>query len=280
MRYIPSEDIFVAAKKLIQKANIQLPFDIQKRIQKHKNEEIQSASKSALISIIHNFELASKENIPLCQDTGTAVFFIEIGHEVQLDTPLTETLLQATREAYKENYFRSSIVRDPLYDRKNTGDNTPPILHLEQVSGDQLKIYFLPKGGGAENKSVVKMLRPADGEKGIINAVTEAAQNAGGSSCPPWVLGIGIGGGFDTVATLAKKAILRPLGQKNVKSKYAELEEKLITEIESLHIGAMGFGGNKTILGLHIETAPTHIASLPVAINFQCHSARSAQVTL
>lgn len=277
MRHVSAEMISAAAQKLIYDANFFLPKSVQKKISSLSQEETVPASKTALQAIEANFSLAPKERLPLCQDTGTAVFFVEIGHEVTLEEPIGKTLESATRAAYEKYYLRKSIVRDPLFFRENTRDNCPPIIHIEQTEGENLKISFLAKGGGAENKSIVKMLRPADGKQGVINTIIEAAENAGGSSCPPWILGIGIGGSFDSVASLAKRALLRPIGKRNETKEYADLEQEITDKIESLKIGTMGLGGEKTVLGVHIQSAPAHIASLPVAINFQCHSARSAK---
>lgn len=278
MREISAHEILEAAKGLIQKANFELPSDVLQKIEELRSSETEKAAQSALEVITQNAHIAPKERLPLCQDTGTAVFFVNIGHRVALEEPIAKTLSDATDLAYRENFLRASIVGDPLYNRKNTGNNCPPVVKIEMTAGDCLEILFLPKGGGAENKSTVTMLRPADGEAGVLRTVLESSKNAGGSACPPWIVGVGIGGTFDTVAGLAKKAILRPIGEKNPNPKYAALEERLAEEIEKLHIGTLGFGGKKTLLALHIETAPTHIASLPVAVNFQCHSARSARV--
>ncbi len=280
MKKISAEKIFETAKNLIVQANFELPKKVQEKIQHLKNTETEKVARSALEIIAQNANIAPRERLPLCQDTGTAVFFVQIGHAVSLEEPIGETLARATESAYQENYLRDSLVGDPLYERKNTGNNCPPTVKIEMTAGENLEIIFLPKGGGAENKSILTMLRPVDGEEGVIKTVVEAARNAGGSACPPWIVGIGIGGTFDTVAGLAKKAILREIGSIHPEPQYATLEKKLASEIEKLGIGTLGFGGKKTLLALHIETAPTHMASLPVAVNFQCHSARSARAVL
>jgi len=280
MRNISSDTILKTAKELIETASFHLPAEIKKKISECAEKETAIGAKSALKAIAENFVLAPKEKLPLCQDTGTAVFFVEIGHKVQLDEPIFETLEKAVQQAYSENYLRPSIVEDPLFFRKNTGNNCPPVVHIEQRKGDKIRLSFLAKGGGAENKSTIKMLRPADGKEGVMRTVINAAKSAGGSSCPPWIIGIGIGGSFDSVAILAKKALLRPFPSSHSKKEYAELEQEITEKIEGLKIGAMGFGGEKTVLGVHIESAPTHIASLPIAINFQCHSARSATIII
>ncbi len=280
MRHISAEKIQKAAKKLIYDANFVLPVDVSQKIAEMHSAETSRSAKTALEAIEENIKKTKKEVLPLCQDTGTAVFFVEIGYNISLDEPIAETLEKATQIAYKEYFLRASIADDPLFNRKNTQTNCPAIVHMEQTKKDTLRITFLPKGGGAENKSVLKMLRPSDGQEGVTQAVLDAAKKAGGTSCPPWILGIGIGGNFDSVAFLAKKAIIRPLDSVHSNPKYTKLEEEIAKKVEALKIGTMGLGGEKTILGVHICTAPTHIASLPVAVNFQCHSARSAEVTL
>jgi fumarate hydratase subunit alpha len=245
-----------------------------------KQSEAHETSRFALEQITENIDVAKKEKLPLCQDTGTAVFLVDIGHLVQLEQPLIDVLTTAVDEAYRENYLRASMVADPVFARKNTGNNCPPIVHLHQTKGDALQITFLPKGGGAENKSILKMLRPADGVDGVKKTILEAVQNAGGAACPPWIIGVGIGSSFDSVGELAKKALVRPLGSWHSQKEYAALEQELANEINQLSIGALGFGGKQTAMAVHIETAPTHMASLPVAVNLQCHSARSAVVVL
>lgn len=276
MKKILANDILQAAKECIYEASFHLPTAVQKKIKDAEKNETSETAKKTLQTISENADIAPRKKLPLCQDTGTAVFIVEMGHRVVLEEPIEETLNKAVEEGYEEFFLRKSIVNDPLFQRKNTGNNCPAIVHIHQTEGEELKISFLPKGGGAENKSVVKMLRPADGVDGVIETVVDAAKNAGGSSCPPWIVGIGVGSSFDSVGFLAKKAILRPLGEKNKNAEYAALEEDLIKKINKLKIGAMGFGGTETVLTVHIEHAPTHIASLPVAVNFQCHSARSA----
>lgn len=276
MRKIEPQIIETLVKKLIFEANFILPKKVRQKLTALKKAETTPLAKNALEQINENYLIAEKEQIPLCQDTGAAIFFVEIGHEIILSEPLTATIDRATKAAYEEFYLRKSIVKNPLFDRQNTKTNLPPFVHLEQIKGNKLKITFLPKGGGAENKSALKMLSPAAGEEGVIDFVRDTVQKAGGSACPPFLLGVGIGGTFDTVAILAKKALLRPLGSRNANLQYRALEEKIAQEIEKLQIGTMGLGGKKTLLGVHIEHAPCHIASLPVAVNIQCHSARSA----
>lgn len=276
MKTVGKKKIITAAKECIYEANFYLPEKIQQTLQKISEEETAETAKETLQRIRKNANIAPQKKLPLCQDTGTAVFLVEMGHNVQLEEPIEKTLNHAVAEGYEEYFLRKSIITDPLFERKNTGNNCPAIVHIHQTTGDKLRISFLPKGGGAENKSIVQMLRPADGKQGVVQTVLNAAKNAGGSSCPPWIVGVGIGGNFDSVGLLAKKAIVREVGTKNLHPKYENLEKELTKKINKLHIGAMGFGGEKTVLAVHIEYAPTHIASLPVAVNFQCHSARSA----
>jgi fumarate hydratase subunit alpha len=280
MRKIPAKDIETAVKSIIYQANFVLPQKVQNALRQMQEEEKSDAARLALEHITANMTLAPQEELPLCQDTGNAVFWIEIGHQVELEEPLEETLNRATAAAYDEYNLRKSVVAEPLFERKNTKTNTPVFSHIHFVAGEQLKISFLPKGAGAENKSKLMMLRPADGIPGIKKFVRETAQSAGGSACPPWIIGIGIGGTFDTVAALAKKAILRELETAPADERIQILEHEILTELEQLKIGTMAFGGEKTILGVHIEVAPCHIASLPVAVNLQCHSARTASITL
>ena len=280
MREISSEKIFFEVKNLIRKASFFLPKEILKKISDFKKKEKKTSTKKFLEILEENAEIARKKEIPICQDTGTAVFFVEIGHEVFCKKPISEILENATRESYRENFLRNSICNDPVFDRKNTRNNLPAVFHLEQVRGKKLKISFLAKGGGAENKSILQMLSPDNAEKKIITLITEAAKNAGAAACPPFLVGIGIGGNFDTVSVLAKKAILRSVNSKNANSKFAKLEEKIFTEIKKLKIGPGGLGGENFLLGVNIEFLPCHIASLPVAVNFQCHAARFYSVEI
>ncbi len=276
MKYLSAKKIITLAEQLIKEANFLLPPKTVQKLQEFAVAETDTTAKTVLMDLVKNTQIAQQNKLPLCQDTGTAVFFVEIGHLVTLDEPLMVSLTQAVKNSYKSNYLRASIVGDPLFDRKNTGDNCPPVVHIKQIVGEGFRLRFLPKGGGAENKSIVKMLRPVDGRQGVIKTVIEAAQAAGGASCPPWLVGVGIGGSFDSVAEIAKEALFRPIGERHEQKEYAELETEIAAKIEDLHIGALGLGGNKTVLAVHILARPTHIASLPVAVNFQCHSARMA----
>jgi fumarate hydratase subunit alpha len=237
--------------------------------------------KSVLSQLLENRDIAYREGLALCQDTGFAVVFIEWGDRVLFEgKDLFKAVNEGVRRAYKEGFYRKSIVSDPVFDRKNTGDNTPSVLHFEMVKGDKVRIIAAPKGSGSENMSAIRMLRPADGLEGIKNFVLETVDKAGGNPCPPIIVGVGIGGTFEKAAILSKKALFRKIGQKNKDSRYAELEKQLLDEINKLGIGPMGLGGTVTALAVNIEYYPCHIASLPVAVNIQCNSARHKEAIL
>lgn len=236
--------------------------------------------KEILKLLQENAKLASSTGEAICQDTGMAVVFIELGQQVQITGgDLYEAINEGVRRGYTNGYLRKSVVNDPLI-RRNTGDNTPAIIHVEIVPGSNLKITVAPKGGGSENSSGLKMLRPADGKEGIIQYVLEVVEAAGANPCPPIIVGIGLGGNLEKAALLAKKALLRPLGQRHSQPHIAELEEELLKRINETGIGPQGLGGRITALDVHIETYPTHITSLPVAVNLQCHAAGHAEAIL
>jgi fumarate hydratase subunit alpha len=225
--------------------------------------------------------IGHEERIPICQDTGFAVIFVELGEDVRIaGGNLSDAIREGVKKGYTEGYLRKSIVDDPVLDRKNTGDNTPPIVHYELMAGDRLKITCAPKGGGSENMSEVRMMKPADGIEGVKEFVVERVQKSGGNPCPPVVVGVGIGGTFEKCAFLAKKALIRPLGESNPDPRFAEVEEELLERINKLGIGPMGLGGRTTALGVHIETHPCHIASMPAAVNINCHATRHKTASL
>lgn len=281
MRTIPFEQVVAAVEKLCLDAAFRLPDEVLCALKKAQNDESSTLGKSILGCCLENADIAEKEQLPLCQDTGTAVFMIRCGSEVHIDGGnLTDAVNEGVRRTYRNGYLRKSIVDDPLYDRLNTKDNTPAAIHAEWTDGDKLDIAFAPKGGGAENMSAIKMLTPADGEAGVIQFVVDTVRRAGGNPCPPIIAGIGIGGNFEGCALLAKKALFRPTGSVNPDRRYADLERRILTEINQLGIGPQGLGGDVTALAVQIETAPTHIASLPVAVNINCHSARHAHIIL
>lgn len=281
MKKISSKEIVEAVKKLFIDAGRFLPEDVVQAFISGKEKEISPLGKEIFDQLLKNKEIAKNEGLALCQDTGFAVVFIEWGEKVIFDGEnLFEAVNEGVRQAYNEGYYRKSIVSDPLFDRKNTGDNTPCLLHFEMVPGDKVKIITAPKGGGSENMSAIRMLKPADGVEGVKKFVIETVEKAGGNPCPPIIVGVGIGGTFEKSALLAKKALLRELGTKNKDERYAKLEVELLDEINKLGIGPMGFGGRVTALGVNIEFYPCHIASLPVAVNIQCHSARHKEIIL
>ncbi|GAB5045884.1 fumarate hydratase [Thermodesulfovibrio sp. TK110] len=274
MRKLSKEEIVKTVKKLYMDAVFSLPQDVSEAL--NAAYEIETGiAKEILKQIIDNQRVALEDRIPLCQDTGIAVIFVEWGSEVvyEEEDPL-EAFNEGVRLAVKDGYLRASVVDDPVFERKNTKDNTPCIVHFELVKGDRVKIIVAPKGAGSENMSALRMLKPAQGLKGVKDFVIETVKNAGGNPCPPIIVGVGIGGNFEKAAVLAKKAVLRKVGQSNKNPSYAQLERELLQEINSLNIGAMGVGGKVTALAVQIEYAPCHIASLPVAVNIQCHSAR------
>jgi fumarate hydratase subunit alpha len=241
--------------------------------------ETAPAGKEILGLLKENARIAREERIPLCQDTGIAIFFIEIGQDLRIKNGfLVDAINEGVRKGYKEGYLRKSVV-DPIT-RRNTGDNTPAIIYTELMPGDKLKISFMPKGAGSENMSVIRMLRPTEGVEGIRNFVLECVQKAGANPCPPVVVGVGIGGDFEKAALIAKKALLRPVGSPNVKLELASIEEMLLRTVNKTGIGPEGLGGKVTALAVHIETFPCHIASLPVAVNINCHAARHKTITL
>ncbi len=262
-------------------AATRLPADVLDAIGKAEKEETNPLGKNFLRQYLDNARIAAGHPLPLCQDTGFAVYFVEMGDRVRIDGgTLEEALTEGTGKGYKEGFLRKSIVADPLFGRVNTNDNTPPIVHLSIVPGNQLKVTLAPKGGGSENMSALKMLKPSDGRDGVVKFVTETVISAGGNPCPPTVVGVGIGGTFEKAAFLAKKALLRKLGTHNPKKEYAELEREILAEINASGVGSQGLGGDITSFAVHIEYFPCHIASLPVAVNLNCHAARHAEFVL
>ena len=274
MREIEAAKITDTVKRLCIQANVILPEDVKNCIIKRKSEENWAPAREILDRIEENFELAAAENVPICQDTGVACVFLEIGQEVHIaGGDITQAVNEGVRQGYAEAYLRKSVVRDPL-DRVNTGDNTPAMIYYDIVPGDKIKITVAPKGFGSENMSQIKMLRPSDGIEGVKAFVLKAVEEAGPNPCPPIIVGVGIGGTFDKAALLAKKALLRETGTPSADPLYAKLEEELLEKINALGIGPQGFGGKTTALAVAVEHYPTHIAGLPVAVNINCHVAR------
>ena len=274
VREIEAAKITDTVKRLCIQANVILPEDVKNCIIKRKSEENWAPAREILDRIEENFELAAAENVPICQDTGVACVFLEIGQEVHIaGGDITQAVNEGVRQGYAEGYLRKSVVRDPL-DRVNTGDNTPAMIYYDIVPGDKIKITVSPKGFGSENMSQIKMLRPSDGIEGVKAFVLKAVEEAGPNPCPPIIVGVGIGGTFDKAALLAKKALLRETGTPSADPLYAKLEEELLEKINALGIGPQGFGGKTTALAVAVEHYPTHIAGLPVAVNINCHVAR------
>ena len=256
-----------------------IPENVLQTLQRARDEEKSPLGKEVLSKIIDNDLLAREKCLPICQDTGVAVVFLTIGSEVTFEGDIHEAINEGVRIAYRDGYLRKSVVRHPL-DRVNTRDNTPAIVHIQVVPGDIFKIDVAPKGGGSENMSLVKMLIPADGVEGIKKLVLDTVFNAGGKPCPPVIVGLGIGGNFEKCALMAKEALLREIDDVSDDPIVAKLEAELLEEINKCGVGPMGFGGTKTCLAVKINTYPCHIASLPVAINIQCHAARHKSCTL
>jgi len=278
MREIKANQIKDKVKELFLKANFYINPDLMQWLKKALVEENSPIGKYVLKMIIENNQIASREEVPICQDTGLAVVFVEVGQEVYLiDGDFTEAINQGVKEAYQEGYLRKSVVDDPVFERKNTKTNTPAIIYTDIVPGDKIKLLVTPKGFGSENMSAIAMLKPADGEKGIIDFVVETVKKAGPNPCPPTIIGVGIGGTIDKAMVIAKKAIVRKVNQPNKNSKYAVLEKEILTKINNLGIGPAGLGGNITSLAVHIDYLPTHIAGMPIAVNVCCHAARHAE---
>ncbi|MFQ5685640.1 MAG: fumarate hydratase [Candidatus Scalindua sp.] len=280
MRQINTEEITDTVEKICIDANYNLGDDLVVLLQNSLNKEESPLGKEVIAQILENAEIGKSEQVPVCQDTGFAVVFVEIGQEVIIEgQSLQEAINEGVRRGYKNGYLRKSIVKNPL-DRINTGDNTPAAIHTDIVPGDKLKITFIAKGGGCENMSRTAMLTPAQGRDGVMDFVVNTVKTAGANPCPPLIIGVGLGGTFEYVTLLSKKAILRPVGSHNNDSNTAHLEGELLEKINKLGIGPQGFGGRITALAVHVETYPCHIASLPVAVNIECHSHRLKTVVI
>lgn len=278
MKEINTDKITKAVKKLCIDANYYLSDDIKDRLKEAEEKETWPAAKDILNKIMINSHIAESEKMPMCQDTGMTCVFAQIGQDVHITGgSIEDAINEGVRQGYTEGYLRKSVVKDPL-DRVNTNDNTPAIIYYNIVPGDKLKITVAPKGFGSENMSQIKMLKPADGLQGVKDFIIKVVKEAGPNPCPPMVIGVGIGGTFDKAANLAKKALIRPTAKRNSNPYYAALEKELLEKINSLGIGPQGFGGRTTALAVNIETYPTHIAGLPVAVNINCHATRHAEV--
>ncbi len=280
MREITTRQIEDAVAALVTEANFRLPDDIESALCSAAETEISPTGKEVLQNITENARIAKKESVPICQDTGMAVFFLEVGQEVHITgTSLEDAVNQGVRRGYTDGFLRASVVSDPLQ-RTNTGDNTPAIIHTRITSGDRLKISFLPKGFGSENMSRIAMLSPSAGAMGVMDFIFETVKAAGPNPCPPIVVGVGLGGDFEKAALLSKAALMRPVSEHHPDTFYAEMEETLLARINTLGIGPAGMGGTVTALGVNIETYPTHIAGLPVAVNICCHVSRHQSIIL
>ncbi len=273
MREIQASDVTQTVRRLCIEANCRLPADMRACIARSRDEEAWPIARDILDRIIENYEIADRDCVPICQDTGMACVFLEIGQDVHVNGDLAEAVHEGVRQGYADGYLRKSVVADPLR-RVNTGDNTPAMIYYEIVPGDRLKITVAPKGFGSENMSRIAMLRPSDGEDGVKDFVVRCAEEAGPNPCPPIVIGVGIGGTFDRAALLAKKALMRPVDVRSDDPYYAAMEAELLARVNALGIGPQGFGGKTTALAVNILACPTHIAGLPVAVNINCHVTR------
>lgn len=280
MREIQAEHIAEAVKNLCIQACYHLPDDVYKAFVRLKETEKSPSGKLIFEDLIKNADIARQGEFPLCQDTGMAVLFVEIGQDVHINGSLEEALHEGVRRGYTEGYLRKSVVAEPLFERINTKDNTPAFIHYKITQGDRLTIRMAPKGAGSENKSMLKMLVPADGMEGVKKTVLEAVKLAGPNSCPPMVVGVGLGGTMEIAALNSKKACMRDVDSQNSDERYAKLEQELLELVNKTGIGPQGLGGSNTAVKVHVEWSPTHIACLPVAVNINCHAARHAEITL
>jgi fumarate hydratase subunit alpha len=281
MRSIAYDKIVSAISTMCCQASCQLPQDTLAAMRRALKRERSPLGKHVLKQCLNNAAVAAREGMPLCQDCGLAVFLVRQGEKVAVKGgSLTKAINQGVREGHRSGYLRKSCVFDPLYARENTEDNTPAVIHWEQVPGSELEITLLPKGGGAENASRLAMLNPYQGEQGVADLVVRTVTEAGGNPCPPLVIGVGIGGNFERCALLAKKALLRPIGSRNPDPRYSKLEQKLLKEVNRTGVGPQGLGGSLTCLAVHIEQEPCHMSSLPVAVNLNCHVHRHIGVIL
>ena len=281
MRIISSQLVYERVKEAISQISFNLDSQVYTALATAQQTEKSQLSQDILQALLDNADVASKQRIPLCQDTGTVVVFAEIGSQVFIEgSSLVDAINAAVERAYADNYLRASIVEDPLFGRNNTRNNCPAIIHYDIVPGDKLSLHIAQKGGGAENMSVLRMLKPGTEGAEIVELVRQTVCDAGGKPCPPLIIGIGIGGNFETCARLAKKALFVPLDQPNSDPRYAELESQILKTVNNSNVGPQGLGGATTALAVHIQTAPCHIASLPVAINLQCHSHRHCLIEI
>ena len=280
MKTINVNEIIKTVKELSIEANYYLPNDVKEAIEEAEKNEKWPIANNILNKILENSQIAAAEKMPICQDTGMACVFVDIGQDVHITGgSLEEAINEGVRQGYAEGFLRKSVVKDPIH-RVNTNDNTPALIYYNMVPGDKVKITVAPKGFGSENMSRIAMLKPSDGLEGVKNFVLETVRMAGPNPCPPIVIGVGIGGSFDKAAYLAKKALIRPVNENNTDEFYSNLEKELLEEVNKIGIGPQGFGGKTTALALNIETYPTHIAGLPLAVNINCHATRHKERVL
>ncbi len=281
MKEIKAKDVTSTVARLCKEANFLLGEDVLAALRKAREEEESPVARQILDQILENADIAAREEMPLCQDCGLAIVFLQVGQEVHVSGgDLYQAVDEGVRQGYAEGYLRKSAVRQPFSARVNTKDNTPAIIHTEIVPGDQLKITVAPKGGGSENMSRFTVLKPAQGRQGVVDFVVSAVEEAGSNPCPPTIVGVGIGGSAEKAMILAKRALLRTVGEPSPDPEIAELEKELLQRINGTGVGPGGVGGRITSLAVHVETFPAHIASLPVAVNLQCHSARHKEAVL
>jgi fumarate hydratase subunit alpha len=275
VREIDVKEIIPIVRKLCIDANYYIGQDVLDKIKEFYEKEESPTAKEVLTILLENYELAAKEKMPSCQDTGVAVVFVELGQDVHIvGGDFYEAIHEGIRQGYKDGYLRKSLVDDPIVGRVNTKDNTPGLIYTDIVPGETIKITVAPKGGGSENMSEVKMMKAADGIEGVVDFVVDRVKRSGGNPCPPIVVGVGLGGNFEQSALLAKKSLLRPLNESHPEEKWAKIEEEILEKVNKLGIGPQGFGGRTTALAVSIMYKPCHIASMPVAVNIQCHAAR------
>ena len=281
MKTITTQQITEAVRQLCMDVSYDLPQDVETALEQGLAKEESSFGKYCLEQIIHNCHLAREHQQAMCQDTGIAVVYLYVGQDVHITGgSLADAVNEGVRQGYEDGYLSKSVVEEPLFERMNTGDNTPAVMHMEIVPGDQLRIMVVPKGAGSENMGAMKMLKPADGLEGAKQFILDTVRNAGGNPCPPIVVGIGVGGTMEKAPMLAKQALTREIGSRNPNPLYAQLEEELLEAINNMGIGPQGLGGRVTALAVHIEYYPTHIAMLPVAVNINCHAARHKEAVL
>jgi fumarate hydratase subunit alpha len=281
MRSINAADITEAVSNLLKQANYALSNDVLTALKKARKDEESPAGRDALDTILENALIAAKEKIPLCQDCGTAVVFLEIGQDVLIiKGDLYQAVNEGVKKAYTEGYMRKSMVNHPFSDRRNTNDNTPAVIHTTIVPGNKLKIAVLPKGGGAENMAKLGMLLPSVGKQGVVDFVVNAVSEAWSNPCPPVIVGVGIGGTAEKAMEMAKHALIRKVGEPSPDKDNAALEKEILHKVNEIGIGPMGYGGRITALAVHVESFPAHITTLPVAVNLQCHSARHREIVL